>query len=122
MLSQRLAVHDPLIASRRIAPRHIHKITMEQTFNTPAELYLGRDFTTAEAQGPRTFSSAAKAIRFAIEEAAPVALHGAMLKTAGKTYRGQELRQLYRSHSYPLARKAKTPNKTANKTANRRAA
>ena len=74
-------------------------------FQTPAELYLGRDWPTAAAQGARSFSTAAKAIRFAIEEAAPVSLHGARLLIGAASFSGEELMRLYHSTSYPLPRK-----------------
>ena len=74
-------------------------------FQAPAELYLGRDWPTAAAQGSRIFATAAKAIRFAIEEAAPVSLHGARLLIGTASFSGEELVRLYRSASYPLPRK-----------------
>ena len=74
-------------------------------FQTPAALYLGRDWPTAAAQGARSFSTAAKAIRFAIEEAAPVSLHGARLLIGTTSFSGDDLVRLYRSAGYPLPRK-----------------
>lgn len=74
-------------------------------FQAPAELYLGRDWPTAAAQGSRIFSTAAKAIRFAIEEAAPVSLHGSRLLIGTTSFSGDELVRLYRSGGYPLPRK-----------------
>lgn len=74
-------------------------------FNARANLYLGRDWRTALAQGARTFSTAAKAIRFALEEAAPVSLHGALLIVEGRTYASKDLRSLYQDGRYPLDRK-----------------
>jgi hypothetical protein len=70
-----------------------------------ADLYLGRDQQTADAQGPRGFPTAANALRFALEEAAPVSLRGAKLRIGERVYRGSELISLYRSRHYPLARK-----------------
>lgn len=75
-------------------------------FSAEAELYLGSDRNTARNQGPRTFSSAAKAIRFALEEAAPVSLRGALLIVQGRTYAAHAVRTLYRQHEYPLNRKS----------------
>ena len=74
-------------------------------YNAPAELFLGKDLQTAIAQGPRQFRTAAKAIRFAMEEAAPVSLHGALLRSGGKTRTGAEIARLYRDDDYPLMRK-----------------
>ena len=74
-------------------------------FQAPAELYLGSDWHTAAAQGPRAFRTAAQAIRFALEEAAPVSLKGASLQVAGQRFRKDEMIWLYRSLDYPLPRK-----------------
>jgi hypothetical protein len=74
-------------------------------YQAHAELYLGRDWDSAVAQGPRKFGTAAKAIRFALEEAAPVSLHGARLKIGEKVFSGDELASLYRGRNYPLPRK-----------------
>lgn len=70
-----------------------------------AELYLGSDWQSATAHGPRDFKSAAKALRFAIEEAAPVSLRGARLKVGSRTYSRDGMLSLYRSGNYPLPRK-----------------
>ncbi|MEO6012274.1 MAG: hypothetical protein ABIQ30_01630 [Devosia sp.] len=76
-----------------------------QDFHAAAELYLGSDPSTALAQGPRTFGSAANALRFAMEEAAPVSLRGARLTVAGKSLDRTDMLALYRSRRYPLIRK-----------------
>lgn len=72
-----------------------------------AELYLGRDWDAATAQGPRGFRIAAHALRFAFEEAAPVSLRGARLYVGDHLFVGPELEHLYRSADYPLKRKGK---------------
>jgi hypothetical protein len=74
-------------------------------YHARAELYLGSDRHTAIAQGGRSFATAAQAIRFAFEEAAPVSLHGAMLKIGDATFAGETLAALYRSAEFPLPRK-----------------
>ncbi|WP_127751939.1 hypothetical protein [Devosia sp. 1566] len=74
-------------------------------YTAPAELFLGRDHQTAFEQGAKRFRTAAQAIRFAVEEAAPVSLHGALLQVGTKAYRKHELTQLYRSADFPLPRK-----------------
>lgn len=75
-------------------------------YTARASLYLGRDWRTALAQGSRKFSSAAKAIRFALEEAAPVSLRGALMVVDGHTYSPGEIRSLYRDGGYPYPRKS----------------
>ena len=70
-----------------------------------AELYLGSDQHTAFAQGPRSFRTAAQAIRFAVEEAAPVSLRGARLIIGTESFSGDDLIRLHRSPDFPLPRK-----------------
>ena len=76
-----------------------------QDFLVAAELYLGSDRQSAMAHGPRTFGSAAKALRFAIEEAAPVSLRGARLTIGDKSFARADMLALYNSRRYPLVRK-----------------
>jgi hypothetical protein len=77
-----------------------------QDYLAAAELYLGSDRHSAAAQGPRSFRSAAKALRFAIEEAAPVSLRGARLLIGARSFGKNDMLALYNSRRYPLARKA----------------
>jgi hypothetical protein len=70
----------------------------------PAELYLGTTAAAASEQGPRAFRTAAHAIRFAVEHAAPVSLHGARLVTPAGIFSGAELKTLHRDPNYPLPR------------------
>ena len=88
-------------------------------FHARAELYLGSDRHTAIAQGARGFASAAQAIRFAFEEAAPVSLHGAMLKVGDATFAGDDLAALYRSPAFPLPRRQDTKRARARRAVNR---
>lgn len=78
---------------------------MSIKFNSPARLYLGRNRETALAQGAKSFPNAAAAIRFAMEEAAPVSLHGALLVVGDEGYSGARIKALYHSDAYPLRRK-----------------
>ena len=63
-------------------------------YSSRAELYLGSTSDTALAQGPRSFRTAAHAIRFAVEEAAPVSLHGARLVIGDTVFSGADLIRL----------------------------
>ncbi|GHA32402.1 hypothetical protein GCM10007989_30590 [Devosia pacifica] len=63
--------------------------------NIPADLFLGSDAETAQAQGHRHFTTAAAAIRFAMEQAAPVSLRGALLKSGEHWLNGDDIRQIY---------------------------
>lgn len=64
--------------------------------NAPGELFLGSDSATARAQGARRFGSTAKAVRFAMEQAAPVSLRGAMLRVGNLTLGSRQIRRLHR--------------------------
>jgi len=77
-----------------------------QNYMDGAELYLGSDRKTAIAHGPRAFRNVAKALRFAIEEAAPVSLRGARLSVGGRTFTRSAMLALYKSPNYPLTRKS----------------
>jgi hypothetical protein len=77
-------------------------------YSSRAELYLGSTNDAALAQGPRSFSTAANAIRFAVEEAAPVSLHGARLIIGDTVFSGADLIELHRSPDYPLPRRRQT--------------
>ena len=74
-------------------------------FQAPAALFLGSDWHAAVAQGPRKFRTAAQALRFALEEAAPVSLKGASLELNGQSHSNDQMIWLYRSPDYPLRRK-----------------
>ena len=74
-------------------------------YHARAELYLGSDRHTAMAQGSRTFATAAQAIRFALEEAAPVSLHGVSLEVGGMSFGRDDIAALYHSPAFPLPRK-----------------
>jgi hypothetical protein len=54
--------------------------------------------------GYRRFTRAADAIRFAIEELPPALLVGTYIEVNEKKYESDEIRRLYESTSYPLAR------------------
>ncbi|WP_108396185.1 hypothetical protein [Devosia submarina] len=72
-------------------------------YNARAELFLGSDRPTALAQGPRNFRTAAQALRFAFEQAAPVSLRGASLRIGTRNFTGEDMARLYHSPDYPLS-------------------
>lgn len=69
--------------------------------NAPGELFLGSDIATARALGARRFTPAAKAIRFAMEHAAPVSLRGAMLCIGERKLGSRQIRRLHRQMTRP---------------------
>ena len=64
--------------------------------DAPGDLFLGSDAATARALGPRRFQTAAKAIRFAMEHAAPISMRGAMLQVGSIQYGPKQIRSLHR--------------------------
>ena len=84
--------------------------------NARAALYLGSDWSSAKQEGAREFPTAAKAVRFAMEEAAPISLRGARMIIGERTFASNEIADIYRSSAYPFARKVTRkyrPSRTA---------
>jgi hypothetical protein len=61
------------------------------------DLFLGSDHAAALAQGPRRFRTVANALRFAMEQAAPVHLRGASLHIGTRRLGPGQIRRLYRA-------------------------
>jgi Arc/MetJ-type ribon-helix-helix transcriptional regulator len=76
-------------------------------YSAEAELFplIRRKFTRGPV-GYKRFTSAAEAIRFAVEELPPDLLSGAYLEVDEDRFDANEIRQLYESDTYPLGRRA----------------
>ena len=76
-------------------------------YSAEAELFspVSRKFNRGPV-GYRRFTSAAEAIRFAIEELHPDLLRGASLEVQEERFDRYGIRQLYESDAYPLVRPA----------------
>jgi hypothetical protein len=76
-------------------------------YKAPTELFSARKrLPRRQPLGYKRFAQAADAIRFAMEEVPRECLAGAFLEVDGERYGGEDIRRLYESAEYPLARRA----------------
>jgi hypothetical protein len=72
----------------------------------PAELFMGKRKGSSRQQlGYRRFTTAAEAIRFAIEESPEVRALGAWMQVGDERFDGNEICRLYERPDYPLRRR-----------------
>ena len=75
-------------------------------YDAAAELFpTRRRLPRREPFGYKRFEQAAEAIRFAIEDLPPECLVGAFLEVDEQRYGSEDIRRLYESAQYPLARR-----------------
>ncbi len=76
-------------------------------YKAAAELFpTRRRIPRRQPLGYKRFAQAAHAIRFAMEDVAPELLVGACLEVDEQRYGSDDIRRLYESADYPLARRA----------------
>jgi hypothetical protein len=80
-------------------------------YASPGELFYPRASTFHKRPGLnyRRFATAAEALRFAIEGIPAPILHGCFIEVEGERYHAGQMRELYDSSNYPLARLRDTP-------------
>jgi hypothetical protein len=75
-------------------------------YDTPAELFMAkRKGGARQPLGYRRFSTAAEAIRFAVEEFPAVRTLGAWMQVGDERFDSEEIHRLYQSEEYPLRRR-----------------
>ena len=75
-------------------------------YNAPAELFPSRNRKIPSKVKYRRFTTAADAIRFAVEELPEPQLLGAFIEINEERLSHKDIQALYESESYPLAKKA----------------
>jgi hypothetical protein len=75
-------------------------------YSAPAELFTMRGRKGGRPLGYRRFTTAAEAIRFAIEELQPDLFMSAQLEVDEQRFDCDGIRRLYENAEYPLARRA----------------
>ena len=79
----------------------------EFNYKAAAELFpTRRRIPRRQPLNYKRFAQAAHAIRFAMEDVAPELLVGACLEVDEQRYGSDDIRRLYESAEYPLARRA----------------
>ncbi len=85
----------------------------EFNYKAAAELFpTRRRIPRRQPLSYKRFAQAAQAIRFAMEDVAPELLVGACLEVDEQRYGSDDIRRLYESADYPLARRAARSRRT----------
>jgi hypothetical protein len=79
---------------------------LEFDYDSPAELFIPKSGRSGRRQpfNYRRFTTAAEAIRFAVEEFPAVRTFSAWMRVGDQRYNGNEICRLYESNEYPLSR------------------
>lgn len=77
----------------------------EFDYNALAELFPTSSLPRRRSFGYKRFAKAAQAIRFAMEDLPRASLAGAFLEVNERRYGSDDIRRLYESAGYPLARR-----------------
>ena len=83
-------------------------------YSDPAEFYMARRTSGGRySTGYRRFETAAKAIRYAIEDIPVASLITSVLEVDEERYRHDDIRRLYDDQAFPLTRKPGPTDGTA---------
>lgn len=77
---------------------------MSFDYLAPAELFMPKRKVRGGPVGYRRFSTAAEAIRFAVEDFPAIHHFGPWMQIGDKRFSSEEIRRLYDSEKYPLRR------------------
>ena len=80
--------------------------TVTFDYGAPAELFMAkRKGTSRQPLGYRRFTTAAEAIRFAVEEFPAAHALGALMQVGDERFDGDDIRRLYKRDDYPMRRR-----------------
>ena len=80
--------------------------TVTFDYGAPAELFMAkRKGTSRQPLGYRRFTTAAEAIRFAVEEFPAAHALGALMQVGDERFDGDDIQRLYKRDDYPLRRR-----------------
>ena len=80
---------------------------MKFDYGTPAELFMAkRKGGARQPLGYRRFTTAAEAIRFAVEDFPAMRALGAWMQVGDRRFDSDDIQRLYESSEYPLQRNA----------------
>ena len=75
-------------------------------YTSPAELFMAKRKSTLRARlAYRRFTTAAEAIRFAVEDFPAIRMFGAWLQVGDERFDSDNIHRLYESDDYPLKRR-----------------
>jgi hypothetical protein len=102
---ERLAIDQNVVEQAAVEQASAELALAGFDYNAEAELFPSRSRKSRrQVIGYKRFGHAADALRFAIEELPPEFLQGAYLQVDEERYDSGEIRTLYKSTDYPLAR------------------
>jgi hypothetical protein len=77
---------------------------MKFDYQMPAELFMAKRKGGPQRLGYRRFTTAAEAIRFAVEDFPVIRTLGAYMQVGDKRFDSDDIHRLYESSDYPLRR------------------